>query len=281
MIGEAKYEVDHKTWAEPKPFGFSGCFRLRNETQFMRQAVFSHLPWLDEAVLVVQPSYDGTVDLAYRMAAEDSRVKVFEYPFECDWIDTPAFYAKDPHAPSHLVHMSNWAFTKCRYSWIVKVEGDVIALSSFGQIIDQVKASPDAHHYYGRVVLNVAGRDCDQISLDNPRNGGWDEAVVPNHPSYHFERVSKWEVLVHNGSATCMGWSGLHMKRCKRGKDRGWNGETYVPFTRDSVRQTLSAFNRNVPYPGPDDPLGEDCLYEEVPWLVTSTNISLSASLAG
>lgn len=257
------YDIDYETWSRPKPFGFSGCFRLRNESQFMETAIKSHLPWLDEAVLVVQPSHDNTVELAYRMAEQDERIKVYEYPFECDWIDTPAFYAKDPNAPGHLVHMSNWAFTKCRYSWIVKVEGDVLALSTFGDIIERVKSEPNERIYYGRVILNVAGPMCDQVSRENPRNGGWDEAVVPNHPDYYFRRISKWEVLVYSGPAICMGWSALHMKRCKAGKDKGWNGETYIPFDRESVRRALEHHNATHPYPGSDDPLGEDCIYEK------------------
>ena len=244
------------------PFGFSGCFRLRNESQFMEWAILSHLPWLDEAVLVVQPSNDDTIEKAYRMAEEDERIKVYEYQFECDWIDTPGFYTKDPHAPGHMVHMSNWAFSKCRYSWIVKVEGDVIATSAFADVIDRVKFEPDIPRYYGRVVLNVAGEDCDQISWDNPRNGGWDEAVVPNHPDYHFERQSKWEVLQRPGEGISMGWSGLHMKRCKANKTKGWNGEKYVPFNVNEVRNALARFNQLMSYPAADNPLGAETIYE-------------------
>ena len=77
---------------DPKPFGFSGCFRLRNEAQFMKVAIQSHMAWLDEAVLVVQPSTDNTYHTALDMAREDPRIKVYTYPFVPDWIDTPGFY---------------------------------------------------------------------------------------------------------------------------------------------------------------------------------------------
>jgi hypothetical protein len=233
----------------------------------MQQAVWSHLPYLDEAVLVVQPSEDNTVEIAYQMEADDPRVKVFYYPFECDWIDTPGFYAKDPHQPGHLVHMSNWALSKCSYSWICKVEGDVICLPPFEKIVESVYADPLTNIYYGRVILNLAGKDCDQVSIENPRNGGWDEAVFMNNPDlWHFERVQKWETVVGHGDRLCMGWSALHMKRCKA-ENIGWNGETYAPFTPESVRQVLADFNARNPYPGPDDPLGDDCLFAENEWL--------------
>ena len=268
-----EFGIDWDNWRnKPKSFGFSGCFRLRNESQFMEVAIKSHLSWLDEAVLVVQPSEDDTIEKAQKMAAEDKRIKVYEYPFECDWIDTPEFYAKDPHSPGHMVHMSNWAFTRCQYSWIVKVEGDVIATSAFADVIDRVKFEPDILRYYGRVVLNVAGEDCDQISWDNPRNGGWDEAVVPNHPDYHFERQSKWEVLQKPGEGISMGWSGLHMKRCKNGKTNGWNGEKYVPFNHNEVRNALTRFNRLMSYPAADNPLGAETIYEKE-WIEHYLNV--------
>lgn len=240
MGQKTDFEVDYEQRAEPKPFGFSGCFRLRNESQFMKQAIESHMFWLHEAVLIVQPSDDNTVELAYEMADDCKRIHVYEYPFVPDWIDTPGFYEKDPDQPGHLVHMSNWALSKCRYSWIVKVEGDVIALSTFDDVVQQIIACPDEHHYYGRLVLNIAGEDMDQVSLTVPTNGGWDECVVPNHPDYRFIRRSKWEVLVPpDGSPqTMMGLSGLHMKRCKEGKI-GWNNETYTPFDENFL-PTLS-----------------------------------------
>ena len=112
----------------------------------------------------------------------------------------------------------------------------------------------------------MAGENCDQISLDNPRNGGWDEAVVPNHPDYHFERQDRWEVLQGQPGGISMGWSGLHMKRCKNGKTNGWNGEKYVPFERDVVRDTLARFNQSTAYPAIDDPLGAETIYEKA-WI--------------
>ena len=233
--------IDYEKWAQPKPFGYSGCFRLRNESQFMASAILSHLPFLDEAVLVVQPSDDNTLELAYDLADKYKRIKVFEYPLIPDWIDTPGFYEKDPDQPGHLVHMSNWALSKCEYSWIVKVEGDVICLPAFSFIRRRINSHNREPHYYGRVILNIAGENMDQISEENPRNGGWDEAVVPNSPDYHFKRVAKWEILQNPGSGTCLGLSGLHMKRCKESKTDGWNGETYVPLLRETLVEILKA----------------------------------------
>ena len=259
-----RYDIDCDDWRlKDKPHGISGCFRLRNESEFMQQAVLSHLPWLDEAVLVVQPSDDNTVELAHQMADEHHKINVYYYPYECDWIDTPGFYDKDPNKPGHLVHMSNWALSKCHYSWIAKTEGDVIALSSFENICAAIDVAPDANIYYGRVVINLAGEHCDMISVDNPRNGGWDEAVFRNDPATNFfTRVNKWETIQCRCQWLCMGWSGLHMKRCKRKHWNGWNGEKWIKLNSENLTSTLRSFNAVNQYPGPDDPLGGIILEE-------------------
>lgn len=244
--------------------GISGCFRLRNEAQFMETAILSHLPYLDEAVLVVQPSEDRTVEIAYELAARFPIVRVYEYPYEVDWIDTPGFYERNPEQPGHWVHLSNWALTRCRYAWICKVEGDVIALSSLGNLVQAVWARPDVKHYYGRVILNVAGEECNEFSVKHPRNAGWDECVCPNDPQWMFTRQGKFESLYIGPERTCYGWSGLHMKRCK-GKhvQRIRSYEPWAEFTRQNVQDALANFNRGLPYEGIDNPLGEDCLYEK------------------
>lgn len=256
-------KIDWAAWKAPKPFGISGCFRLRNESQFMIPAVLSHLPFLNEAVLVVQPSEDDTIPLAYELEREFEKIRVVEYPIIVDWIDTPGFYSKNPDEPGHLVHMSNFALSQCKYSWICKVEGDVVALSSTWDIVEAINEAPGEICYFGRVILNLAGADLDQISATVPRNGGWDEAFFNNNPDYwHFERVSKWEQIPLKHWHKCMGWSGLHLKRCKE-KNIGWNNEQYVPFTRDNVAAALHKYNQSSPYPGLDGyPVGADCLFE-------------------
>jgi len=256
--------IDYAAWREPKPFGISGCFRLRNESQFMKAAVRSFLPYLDEAVLCVQPSKDNTVELALEMAKErPDKIKVYHYPHEVDWIDTPGFYSKDPDSPGHLVHMSNYALSKCSYSWICKIEGDVIALNSLERLVDTVKANPDAHRYYGMIVLNLAGENMDMFSKENPRNGGWDEAVFPNNPDwYKFQRISKWESIPAT-HGVCVGWAGIHLKRCKAGKTEGWNGETYLPLTREELSDALEIYNARHGYPASDNPYGTEELFDD------------------
>ncbi len=268
MIGKVtdELEIDFQEWREKtKPHGISACIRVRNESQFMRAAVKSIVDLVDEVVLVVQPSEDNTREIAIALEHDyPGKVKSYYYPIVPDWIDTKGFYEKDPNAPGHLVHMSNWALSKCSYSWILKVEGDVIALPTLKGMIDQALAD-NRPIYYGLVILNVAGRDMDKISWENPRNGGWDEAIFPNNPDQvSFIRRSKWEVTDPHIPSQCAGWALLHMKRCKTGKDEAWNGEHYIDWNRDTVALALQEYNSRVGgYPGPDNPLGASVLFSD------------------
>lgn len=249
--------INYDKWRQPKPAGVSACIRVRNESQFMASAVHSIAPLVDEVVLAVQPSEDNTVEIAERLADEDEKVKVYYYGHIPDWIDTPGFYQKDPNSEGHLVHMSNWALSLCSYSWILKVEGDVIALPMLKGFVDRVRNEQEPR-YHGLVILNVAGPNMDKISLENPRNGGWDEALFPNHPDIvSFQRAGKWEVAIPRCDKVSFGWALLHMKRCKTGKDDGWNGEHYIGRTDLNVQAALQAYNTNNPYPAIDQmPLG-------------------------
>ena len=261
----SEWDIDIVKWMSPKPFGISGCFRLKDESEFMVKAVESHLPYLDEAVLVVQDSKDNTVELALELAKKHDKVHVYKYPVEPHFIDHPQFHTEPINSLYSFVYFSNWALSRCNYSWIAKTEGDVICLPTMENIVKRIHNAPTDWRYYGRVILNVAGANKDLISFDNPRNGGWDECVVPNDPNMaHFVRRSKWEVMdAPNIPAECMGWSAMHMKRCKQEFLPGpWNGERYVPFEPDDVEAALTVYNNRNGYPGPDNPLGIEELYE-------------------
>jgi len=254
------YNIDMPKWENPHPFGISGCFRVRNDHEFLYEAVTSHLPYLDEAVIALQPSDEQTEKVIAELEKLE-KVRVVRYPVapvfitDPEWVDTPE------NSIRSFVYLSNWALSQCRFSWIARIEADVICLSTFAKIRERIEHEPNKDILYGRVILNVAGVGRDQVSATVPRNGGWDECVFPNRPAYHFTRKPKYEVLENPSEAECMGWSALHLKRCKQDKI-GWNNERYVPFDTMHLQEVLHAFNVDHPYPGPDEPEGESCLFE-------------------
>jgi len=253
------FDIDMDKWKEKKPFGISGMFRVRSDPEFLYSAVTSHLPYLDEAVVILQPSDQATEKVIAKLS-KLPKVRIVRYPVVPIWITDPKWESIPVNSISSFVFVSNWSLAQCRYSWIAQIEADVICCSPFQKIVDRVRSEPGRKILYGRVILNVAGMDMDQVSATVPRNGGFDEKVFPNRPDYHYIVQPKYEALESPYENECMGWSALHMKRCKVDKI-GWNDEKYVPFDRESVAAALRAFNSTHPYPGPDNPEGEDCLF--------------------
>ena len=264
------FDIDLNAWEAPKPFGLSGFFRLKNEEQFMRQAILSHLPWLDEAVLIVQKSDDQTINLAHKLSMKYPKIRYECYPFEVVWVDTKAHYDLPENSVRTMMHLTNWSINQCEYSWVAKIEGDVICLSSFAEIRRRIEKEQKSLRYYGRVGLNVAGREVEKVSETYPRTGGWDEAVFNNNPFWHCLRFHKWESINlhdHGDLIENMGFSFLHVKRCKEKHLQNpyvdsHGIESWVPFTRGSTCQVLDKFNREQAHPGPDDPC-TDVLFEE------------------
>ncbi len=260
-----KFDISLEKWKEKKPHGISGMFRLRNEEQFMRAAVVSHLPWLDQVVLVVQPSDDQTEEIAKGLHAEfRDKVKLAHYPFPVHGVGTTGHALASENSVYGMVHMTNWGISQCDYSWVAKIEGDVIALSTFQAIRDAVDATPDIFIHYGRVGLNIAGEKYDKISFTNPRNAGWDESVFNNHPTFHCVKADKFESInLHEDRSLLrnMGWSFLHTKRCKAGAKE--NIERWTLRTPENIQRALLEYNSVHPYPGIDEEaLGIPALFE-------------------
>jgi len=255
----SKFDIDMNRWASEKDFGISGMFRVKDDHEFLYDAVMSHLPYLSEAVIVIQPS-DVETEKVVAELGRIPNVRVVRYPIAPVFI-TDAGWESTPENSIHsFVYLSNWAINQCQFSWVAQIEADVLCCSTFSKIVKAVEQNPIDMVLYGRYLLNVAGVDCDMVSVEVPRNGGWDEKVFPNHPEYHYIRKPKYEVLTSPYKNCNLGWSGLHMKRCKKDKI-GWNGEHYVAFDRENVARVLRAFNADNPYAGPDSPEGEPCLF--------------------
>jgi len=254
-VEHCDYDIDLAEWRAPKPHGLSGCFRLRNECEQMWESVTSFLPFLDEAVLVVQPSDDCTVQLADQMASIYPTVRVEYYPFEVHPIATPGHFDSPENSVHTMMHMSNWALSRCRYSWIAKVEGDVTALRDFARARKWIDTNRDGRAYIGFAVLNVAGPGRVEFSATAPRNGGWDEAVFNNDPQWHFVRNDKWETVNHHEHRDAMrniGWGGVHTKRCKAKHQGLREHEEWQPLTPSKLKAALKDYaDAGHPWYGP------------------------------
>jgi hypothetical protein len=111
--------------------GISGFIRARNEGDWLALTIESHLPFLDEIIVVYNRCNDNTAEIANEYASKHpKKVKVFHYePIvypqgsqKC--IDLPV---TSPHS---LVNYYNYALCKTTKCFALKVDGDQIAIPS-------------------------------------------------------------------------------------------------------------------------------------------------------
>lgn len=138
-----------------RPPGISGVFRLRNEIGFLKEVIVSHLPFLDELMIVCNGCTDGSDEVAQQFA-DHPKVRVMEYPYTVYAQGTREYELTNEESVSSLAALYNIAFAASRFSICVKVDGDHLAVPSlFGPMCDQLRQSCPESTFFGVRGLNL------------------------------------------------------------------------------------------------------------------------------
>ncbi len=114
--------------ANRKP-GISGFMRLRNEIAFVDRAIASHLPFLDELVIIDNNSTDGTWELVQTWADRyPAKVRAYRYTPLVHPVGTRLTRDLPTDHPSSLANYYNYALTRTRHRIAIKIDGDHIAI---------------------------------------------------------------------------------------------------------------------------------------------------------
>jgi len=93
-------EPEH-IWKKPRAPGISGFMRLKNEAAYLDRAIASHLPGLDELIIVFNDCQDETPDICAAWASrQPDKVKVVEYEPKVIPIGTLESLKIDPRSPN-------------------------------------------------------------------------------------------------------------------------------------------------------------------------------------
>ena len=114
----------------PRQPGVSGYYRLYNEEDFLEDSVLSHLPFLDEIILVHDSkTTDNTPDIAQKLAQKyPDKIKYFFYQPTVIGQFTKEFKILPPTDPRSLVNYTNFALSKTTRHVVGKMDGDHIAI---------------------------------------------------------------------------------------------------------------------------------------------------------
>ncbi len=116
-------EEDFRQLDAPRPFGLSGHLRVRNEAMTLRPCLDSCLPFLDELIITYNDSNDTTEEILLEYARRfPHKIRLFWYPLE--WGAIRGTTQARPFG--HLAQFYNFGYTKVRYKYYMKIDGDQI-----------------------------------------------------------------------------------------------------------------------------------------------------------
>lgn len=125
-----------------RPFGLSGHLRVKNEARTIKECIISSLPFLDELIITLQPSDDGTEEIIKELHRAHSKIRLFYYtqrvvPSQFSHINKnesldilEKFNNNIPSNSVHsLAHYYNFGLVKIKYKYYMKIDADQIYLT--------------------------------------------------------------------------------------------------------------------------------------------------------
>lgn len=184
--GFREYDI-RPDWLAGRVPGLSGLLRLRDEETWCALAIESFLPWLDELVIVVQPSTDGTREIVERYAG--GKVRIYDYPYQSH----PRGPGHD-NCPADSVYASawyyNWTLAQSTRTHVVKLDGDMVMMDWAGAAIrEMVAAGLDRIRFHG---VDIVG---DELAHTGCHVHCPTDGVYPVTPGVHYRQGSLSQCL--------------------------------------------------------------------------------------
>lgn len=129
------------------PKTISAMLRVKNEEEFLREAILSIIPHVEEVVIIDNNSTDTTPQIIADLAAEfPQKIRCFNYPYQVarygEENQRLASTREGRNSPALLKNFYNWCVNRCRHPFILKWDGDTIATKAFAEALRTFKNSP-------------------------------------------------------------------------------------------------------------------------------------------
>ena len=126
--------------------GLSAMVRVRNEEEFLYPAVKSIVDCVDELVLIDNLSTDRSPSILEMIRREYFGKAVLErYPHEVRKVGRESWELSSSEGAESSPHLSanyyNWCLARCTGPYVLKWDGDMVALDSFYESLEEWKSS--------------------------------------------------------------------------------------------------------------------------------------------
>lgn len=232
----------------------TAMLRLRNEGEFLTAAVRSIADLVDRILLVDNCSIDATPAIIDRLLADyPDQIEAHHYPHDVVRVgaENRRLSIAEPDSPRLLSNYYNWCLARCRTPFVLKWDGDMIALPALANeiaawrtarrpilVMNGANVHPDRRHL---IRARVEDKATLQAQLDTPGLPAWACRLTYDHPeprlfprdgagyddslgwverlvSPFADRTLK-ETHRHRASAPCF----LHLKFCKADPCAGYS----------------------------------------------------------
>lgn len=175
----------------------TAMLRIRNEGEFLEASVRSISALVDKIVLVDNLSEDRTPVIIQRLLEDYPDIaEAYYYPHAVARVGTDhRALSEDPGAqnsPRLLSNYYNWCLEKCKTPFVLKWDGDMIALPALAEQIASWRVSlrpilvmnganvhSDRHHL---IQAKVEDRETLEARLESPGLPSWARTLTYDHP---------------------------------------------------------------------------------------------------
>ena len=142
--------MPHRWTGRIKPV--SAMVRVKNEAQFLAPSILSIAGLVDEIIIVDNQSSDATPDIIAGLSrAVGPKLKTFSYAHAVTRVGSEfnELFHTNPQSPRLLNNYYNWCLARCSQPFVMKWDGDMIALTEFAEELNRFKKSQTLQFDFG------------------------------------------------------------------------------------------------------------------------------------
>ena len=197
----AEFRFTPEMLSHPRKPGISAYMRIKNEEQFVRLAILSHLDYYDEIIACYNGCTDNTESILRELAKQHpQKVKVFHYLPKVHTFLT-AEHANTPTDSVHsMANYSNYALCKTSYSVAVKLDADHLAIDCnlapvIATIRADIKANKQKYYYFSGLNLMHDSHRAIGVNLGSLFSGTEDIAYHPVNANVFYRNRPRYESI--------------------------------------------------------------------------------------
>ena len=201
MTDYAEFRFDSAMLAAPRKPGISAYMRIKNEEQFVRLTILSHLDYYDEIIACYNGCTDNTESILHELANQHpQKIKVFHYLPKVHRYLTAEHANTSTESLHSMANYSNYALSKTTYSVAVKLDSDHLAIDCklapvIKKIRADIKAKKQNYYYFSGLNLMHDSRGAIGVNLGSLFSGTEDIAYHPVNANVFYRNRPLFESI--------------------------------------------------------------------------------------